>query len=203
MNQTQLSKILPRAPAGAAALLTAAMLRFDITKREDQAAFIATVGHESTQLTVFQEGLNYSAEALLRVFGKYFTASSAAQFARKPAEIANRVYANRGGNGNEVSGDGWRYRGAGAIQLTFLNNHKACAEYFGIPLDKIGAWLRTIDGAILSAGWFWKVNNISRFVGDFDGASDAVNIGRKTSKVGDSNGWPERLRLYNTTLGVL
>jgi len=200
MNATQLSQIMPRAGAPYIAALIAAMAEFGINTPARQQMFIATVAHESAQLTVLVENLNYSAEALRRVFGKYFpTDAMAANYARQPERIANRVYANRGGNGNEASGDGWRYRGAGAIQLTFRDNHAACAAYFNRPVESIGDWLRTPEGACRSAGWFWSTNKINRFadVNDFDGVSDAVNRGSKTAAVGDSNGWADRLAYFN------
>jgi len=200
MTPTQLSKIMPRASATFIESLINAMAEFGINTPARQQMFVATVAHESAQLTVLVENLNYSAEALRRVFGKYFpTDAMAANYARQPARIANRVYANRGGNGPEASGDGWRYRGTGAIQLTFHDNHAACAAYFKRPLDGIGDWLRTPEGACRSAGWFWSTNKINRFAdaNDFDGVSDAVNRGSKTAAVGDSNGWADRLAYFN------
>ena len=87
--------------------------------------FLAQVLHESAKLRWVEENLNYSEEALLRVFGKYFTQAQARRYARKPRLIGSRVYANRMGNGNEASGDGYRYRGRGLIQLTGKNNYRA------------------------------------------------------------------------------
>jgi putative chitinase len=200
MTPTQLSKIMPRAGTPYIAALISAMDEFGINTPARQQMFAATVAHESAQLTVLVENLNYSAEALRRVFGKYFpTDTMAANYARQPARIANRVYASRGGNGPEASGDGWRYRGAGAIQLTFHDNQAACADYFKRPLATFGDWLRTPEGACRSAGWFWSTNKINRFAdaNDFDGVSDAVNRGKKTAAVGDSNGWSDRLAYFN------
>lgn len=205
MTPTQLSKIMPRAGAPYIAALIAAMDEFGIDTPARQQMFVATVAHESAQLTVLVENLNYSAEALRRVFGKYFpTDAMAANYARQPERIANRVYANRGGNGPEASGDGWRYRGAGAIQLTFHDNQAACATYFKRPLATFGDWLRTPEGACRSAGWFWSTNKINRFAdaNDFDGASDTVNRGKKTAAMGDSNGWADRLAYFNTARKV-
>lgn len=93
------------------------------------AHFFGQTAHETGGFTRFSENLNYNSDALLRVFGKYFDNSmQAAEYARKPEQIANRVYANRMGNGDEASGDGWRYRGRGAIQLTGLWNYRQFAS---------------------------------------------------------------------------
>lgn len=116
-------------------------------------------------------------------------------YARNPRKIANKVYANRMGNGDEASGDGWTYRGAGLIQLTGKANQLACASHFGIAPEKIGVWLRTPEGASRSAAWFWDQHHLSTFAlrGDFDGVCDIVNIGKKTEKIGDSIGYAGRL----------
>lgn len=207
MTEDQLKKILPRCDAASfIEPLNAVFAEFAINTPARQAAFIATVGHESAQLTVFSENLNYGAPALVSKFPSHFpTLAVAMTYARQPEKIANHMYANRGGNGDEASGDGWLYRGAGAIQLTFHDNQKACADYFRLPLSAMGAWLRTPEGALRSAAWFWWKNRCNDYadVGDFDGVSDAVNRGRKTAPVGDSIGWADRLALFNTAKEVL
>lgn len=208
MTLEQLLKIMPNARSHAGIflpILNAAMAEFLIDTSARQAAFLATVGHESRQLTAFTEGLNYSAAGLLATFAKYFTPADAMRYERQPERIANRVYANRGGNRDEASGDGWRNRGAGAIQLTFEDNHAACARYFGISRSEIGTWLRTPVGALRSAGWFWMVKNVNRYAdqGDFDGVCDVVNRGRKTIVIGDAIGWVDRLAMYRRATTVL
>lgn len=208
LTQAQLVAIMPKTSTRAAALvdaLNATMAEFSITTPARAAAFFATLAHESAQLTQFDENLNYSSEGLLKNFGKYFTPAQATQYARQPQRIANHVYANRMGNGDEASGDGWLRRGAGGIQLTGTDNQRACARYFGIDMSAIGDWLRTPVGAIRSAGWFWMNNNINRYadVGDFDGVCDMVNRGKKTGAIGDSIGWVDRLAFFNTTKKVL
>ena len=95
---------------------------YEINTPKRQAAFIAQVAHESGQLRHVVENLNYSAQGLLKIFKKYFTSVLAQEYARQPQRIANRVYANRMGNGPESSGDGWKHRGRGLIQLTGKNN---------------------------------------------------------------------------------
>ncbi|MFN8581646.1 MAG: hypothetical protein U0163_11810 [Gemmatimonadaceae bacterium] len=102
--------------------------------RQRLAHFFAQILHESGSLRYDMENLNYSADALLAVFPKYFkTREQAVAYARQPQKIANRVYANRMGNGNEASGDGWKYRGRGLIQLTGKDNYEAFAQWIGDP----------------------------------------------------------------------
>lgn len=200
------ANVMTRAPVARLALLQAAMIEFGINDPLDQAAFLATVAHESAELSVFSENLNYSAPALRSVFGKYFPTDALANaYARQPQRIASRVYADRNGNGSEASGDGWRYRGAGAIQLTFKDNQVECAKYFGIAPAIISEWLRTPEGAVRSAAWFWIRNNLQRYslAGDFDGVCDVVNRGHKTPADGDSNGWAARLAYYQLARGEL
>jgi len=201
-------RIMPRARQRAGLfvpLLNAAMAEFGITTVPRRAAFLATIAHESAQLSVFEENLNYGGAALARVWPSRFPPQLAAAYARQPERIANRAYADREGNGPEASGDGWRNRGAGAIQLTFENNHAACARHFGIDRAETGAWLRSAEGACRSAGWFWSHNGLNRWADalDFDGICDVVNRGRKTATVGDAIGWPERLAFFNTAMEVL
>lgn len=101
---------------------------FGIERSEHLAHFAGQICHETADFMYEEENLNYSAEALRKVFGKYFSYSEALEFAYNPEKIANRVYANRMGNGNEESGDGWKYRGRGAIQLTGKNNYEIFAN---------------------------------------------------------------------------
>ena len=185
--------------------LIAAMKEFEIDTPLRQAAFLAQVFHETGNLDKLEEGLNYSAEALQRTWPSRFDAATAAKYARKPEMIANKVYANRMGNRDEASGDGWKHRGAGAIQLTGKDNQFACAMAIGIDPTVITDYLKTEEGASRSAGWFWKTNNLNKWAdkGDIDGVSDVINIGRKTEKVGDAIGFAHRLALYTAFKRVL
>jgi len=187
---------LPLAQQWAGAL-NAAMARFEINTPQRQAAFLAQIGHESVLLTHLSENLNYSADGLLKYFHSHFTAAEAHAFQFNPVAIANRVYADRYGNGDEASGDGWKYRGAGLIQLTFKNNQGACGTYFGIPPDKVGDWLRTTEGAALSAAWYWKTHRCNELAdaGDFRGITININ--------GGTNGLEQRQALYNRALPVM
>jgi putative chitinase len=128
------------------------------------AAFIAQAAHESGNFTALHENLNYRAVTLRKVFPKYFpTDEMAAQYAQQPERIANRVYANRMGNGPEESGDGFRYCGRGLIQLTGQQNYQNFADSIETPLDQIPDFLQTFEGAVQSACWFWENNNLNQY----------------------------------------
>ena len=128
------------------------------------AAFIAQAAHESGNFTALHENLNYRAETLRKVFPKYFpTDALAQQYAHNQEAIANRVYANRMGNGPEESGDGYRYCGRGLIQLTGQQNYQNFADSIETPLDQIPDFLQTFEGAVQSACWFWENNNLNQY----------------------------------------
>jgi putative chitinase len=114
--------------------LKACMKHYGLTP-DSASHFFAQCAHETGNFILFRENLNYSADGLLRIFPKYFDLIKARQYARQPERIANRVYANRMGNGDEASGDGWRYRGRGAIQLTGKNNYRDFADWVGKTID--------------------------------------------------------------------
>ena len=124
------------------------------------AHFFAQTAHESGNFKAFSENLNYSADGLQKIFGKYFDAASAAKAARNPEKIANRVYANRMGNGNEASGDGWKYRGRGALQLTGKDNYKAFADYLKKPEIMDNPDLVATEYSFESAIFFFERNKL-------------------------------------------
>ena len=151
---------------------------FDNPKR--MAAFLAQVAHESGGFNFVNEGLNYSAVGLNKTFKKYFpTVTSAKPYARNPAKIANKVYANRMGNGPESSGDGYKHRGRGLIQLTGKDNYARFAKSISKTVDEAIAYLETSEGAVASAGWFWDVNKLNIYAdkGDFVGLTRRINGG--------------------------
>lgn len=178
--------------------LISAMKEFGIDSPLRQAAFLAQVFHESGNLNAVDENLNYSAEALQRVWPSRFDKTTAEAYARKPEKIANKVYANRMGNRDEASGDGWKYRGAGLIQLTGKDNQFACAMALEVDPTTISDYLKTEEGACRSAGYFWKANGVNKYADkdDLDAVSDAVNLGRQTVKEGDAVGYAHRQSLY-------
>jgi len=144
------------------------------------AHFIAQCAHESGNFVFIKENLNYKAASLRKVFPKYFpTDEMAAQYANRPEQIANRVYANRMGNGDEASGDGYRYCGRGLIQLTGKDNYTFFAGSLGISVEEASEYLATFEGAAQSACWFWEQNNLNRFAdaNDVRGLTKAINGG--------------------------
>ncbi len=161
--------------------LNESMERFGIETNRDITAFLATCAHECLRFTMLEENLNYSAKGLLDMWPSRFTPQQAADYARHPSRIASRAYANRGGNGDEASGDGWTYRARGPIGITLMDNYRACGEAIGLPLLAEPDRLLEPQGGALSAGWFWQTNGCSAVAneGDFDGVQGIVNRGNR------------------------
>jgi putative chitinase len=178
--------------------LNAAMNEFNISSDREQAMFLAQCGHESGGFSVVQENLNYKAEGLTKIFHRYFQdVDTASSYAHNPEKIANRVYANRMGNGDEDSGDGYRYRGRGLIQLTGKDNYDACGAALKVDLTADPDYLETAEGAARSAAWFWSHNGLNRF-------ADADDIVSCTKRVnGGTIGLEERTRYYQIAKSVL
>lgn len=154
---------------------------YEITQTNERlAGFLAQISHESGGFNFVVENLNYGAKGLMTTFRKYFpTEELAKQYERKPQMIANRVYANRMSNGNEASGDGFKFRGRGLIQLTGRHNYTKFAEALEISLDECVEYMETPAGACSSAGWFWDNNSLNRFCdnNDFIGLTKRINGG--------------------------
>lgn len=151
-------------PDGAFGQNTAkAFMAFYKLTPEQTAHFFGQCAHETGTFVSFVENLNYSESGLLRVFPKYFSKKNAHEYAHEPMAIANKVYANRMGNGDEASGDGWRYRGRGAIQLTGKANYKEFADWLRKPIrpDEVSE-----DYAFDSARFFFERNGIWRICTD-------------------------------------
>lgn len=162
------------------------------------AHFFSQVLHESGCMHFDMENLNYSAKALRAVFGKYFrTDEDAERYARQPEKIANRVYANRMGNGSEASGDGWKYRGRGLIQLTGKTNYQAFAEWINDARVVDEPDLVATEYAVHSAVFYWDRNGLNK-VADRD---DVVLLTRKIN--GGENGLSHRRELLNKARGLL
>jgi putative chitinase len=125
------------------------------------AHFFAQTAHESGNFTAFSENLNYGAKGLRGIFGKYFpTDAMAKAYERQPQKIANRVYASRMGNGAEASGDGWKYRGRGALQLTGKANYQAFSDYIDRPDVMTNPDLVAGELCFESALWFFDRNKL-------------------------------------------
>jgi len=174
---------------------------YEINTPKRQAAFIAQCAHESAGFSVLQENLNYKWQSLRRVFPKYFpTDELAQQYAAKPNKqeaIANRIYANRMGNGDEQSGDGWRYRGRGLIQLTGKENYTWFSHSIEIPPQEAAEFLETFEGAAQSACWFWETNKLNQW-------ADADDILTLTKRInGGTIGLEDRKKHYEHAKHVL
>jgi putative chitinase len=159
---------------------------------------MAQCAHESGSFRALKENLNYKAASLRKVFPKYFPNDTlAAAYAGKQEMIANRVYGGRMGNGNEHSGDGYRYCGRGLIQLTGKSNYQAFANSIETPIEDVPEYLATFEGAVQSACWFWESNNLNQF-------ADAGDILTMTKRInGGTNGLDDRKAHYRHALAVL
>ena len=177
--------------------LNHACIEFDISTAQRIAAFVAQCAHESGNLKFVKENLNYSAQGLCRTFGKYFTPDTAQKYNRNPEAIANRVYANRMGNGPEESGDGWRFRGRGLIQLTGHDNYVKCGQGLDVDLMNTPDYLETPEGAARSAGWFWDSRDLNKLadIGDLKTMTKKIN--------GGFIGLEDRITHYDHALHIL
>lgn len=147
------------------------LAEYGINTVNRRAHFWAQLAHESN-LVPRRENMNYSASRLLAVFPKYFNPITAAQYARKPEAIANRVYANRMGNGPESSGDGWKYRGGGLIQDTGKSRYRHLSRVLKIDLLRNPDLLLDEANAIVAALDYWKTHNLNRLADGDDGVTD-------------------------------
>lgn len=178
-----------------------ACARYEINTIRRLAAFLTTLGHESGFIPGREENLNYSAKRLSEVWPNRFRDGHgkpnalALSIAGNPERIANIVYANRMGNGPPESGDGWRYRGVGPPQLTGLSNHKAFAKAMGMTIDDAEVYIRTLEGGVMAAAWFWEENDINRF-------ADTPGISDETKRInGGVNGLADRQTRFDRVVG--
>lgn len=213
ITQAQLKQMIPRNPyvkewhealampqeeLGGASLLE----EYEINTPKRIAAFIAQCAHESGGFMVLKENLNYKWPTLRKLFGKkyFLTDEMAQEYANKPNRqeaIANLIYANRMGNGDERSGDGFRYCGRGLIQLTGRSNYQAFADSLQMKVEDVPAYLMTFEGAAQSACWFWETNNLNKF-------ADANNIEGMTRRInGGVIGLEDRIKHYEHALHIL
>jgi putative chitinase len=172
---------------------------WQITTVERVAGFISQCSHESQNFRRLSENLNYSATGLNNVFPQYFrrVGRDAKLYHRNPRAIANVVYANRMGNGNTASGDGWRYRGGGLMQLTGKYNYAKFGEAVRMSPEQAIEYVRTKKGAIDSACWFWDRRNLNVY-------ADARDVRRMTKLInGGYNGIDERTENFDHALEVL
>jgi putative chitinase len=173
---------------------------YDITTPQRVAAFVAQCAHESGGFKALKENLNYKAVTLRKIFPKYFpddaSANHYASLPNKQEAIANKVYASRMGNGDESSGDGFRYCGRGLIQLTGKDNYTWFAASLEIPVEEAAEYLQTFEGAVQSACWFWETNTLNN-------QADAGDIKLMTKKInGGYIGLEDRIKHYEHALHV-
>jgi len=194
----QLLEIIPT--DGWYEVLVEQLPKFGINTKARVAGFLAQCGHESSDFKVLIENLNYSSEALLRMFPKYFKSSAeAALYHREPSKIANRIYANRMGNGNEESGDGWTFRGRGLIQVTGKANYTAASLYIFEDLRVLSApeQFTTNEGAVQSACWFWAKHGCNELAD----AEDMVALTKRIN--GGVIGLDDRQYRYQKAISIL
>jgi putative chitinase len=180
-------------------LLAELLPKYEINTALRVAGFLAQCSHESLNFTVLKENLNYSAEGLNATFSKYFIRAGrdAGTYARNPEKIANIVYAGRLGNGDTASGDGWRFRGRGVIQLTGRDNYTAFGKTKQLTALETVDYLETSRGALESACWFWKINKLNAL-------ADAQDILAMSTKInGGTNGLEDRKVQYKQALRIL
>jgi putative chitinase len=203
LTKEQLKQLLPKNPYidnwyGA---LSQLLPDYEINTPQRIAAFIAQCAHESGEFTTLKENLNYRAPTLRKIFSKYFPndeiANQYANLPNKQEAIANKVYANRMGNGDEASGDGFRYCGRGLIQLTGKDNYTWFAASIGITPDEASEYLQTFEGAAQSACWFWETNNLNQW-------ADKGDILTLTKRInGGTIGLEDRIKHYEHAKHIL
>ena len=190
----KLDKLKGHIPDAVIAMIPDTAAKFGINTPLRLAHFLAQCGHESGGFRATQENLNYSAKGLNGIFKKYFpTEAAAASYARQPQKIASKVYANRMGNGTEASGEGYKFRGRGYIQLTGKDNYTAFGKSIGEDMtvnpDKVAS-----SYALLSAAWFFSKNGLHKMADE--GATDAV-VTKITKRVnGGTIGLADRIKHF-------
>lgn len=188
-----LEKLKGHVPDTVIAQIPAVQLKFEINTPLRLAHFLAQTGHESGGFKAVTENLNYSAKGLSTVFKKYFTPESAKEFERKPEKIANVVYANRMGNGNQASGEGWKFRGRGYIQLTGKDNYTAFDKTVEDDILTTPDLVAT-KYPLLSAAWFFHKNGLHK-IADL-GATDEI-VTKVTKRVnGGTIGLADRIKHF-------
>jgi len=189
-----IEKLKGHIPDSVIAQIPGVVEKFEINTPLRLAHFLAQTGHESGGFKAVTENLNYGAAGLQSIFKKYFTAESAVEYARKPEKIANVVYANRMGNGNQASGEGFKYCGRGYIQLTGKDNYAAFDKTVAEDILANPELVAT-KYPLLSAAWFFHKNGLHKIADE--GATDAV-VTKVTKRVnGGTIGLPDRIKHFN------
>ena len=201
MTPAQLLRVMPTAGKQAdvfAQPLADAMERYNIVGIARQAAFLSQLGVESGCLQAMTENLSYSAQRLREVWPTRFPSlASTSGYARNPQALANKVYSGRMGNGNEASGDGWKYRGRGMIQLTGKANYEKCGHGIGFDLVGNPDLLTAPRLAAMSAAWFWSTNGLNRLADEGDQAAICKRVN------GGHHGLASRIAMFELARRVL
>jgi putative chitinase len=202
LTKQQLKQLLPKNPYidHWHSVLSQLFPDYEINTPQRMAAFIAQCAHESGSFMVLEENLNYKPASLRKLFAKYFPtddlATAYCSMPNKQQAIANRIYANRMGNGDEHSGDGFRYKGRGLIQLTGKDNYTFFAGSLEISVEEASEYMHTFEGAAQSACWFWETNNLNQY-------ADSGDIVTMTKRInGGTIGLEDRIKHYEHALHV-
>jgi putative chitinase len=200
LTQDQLKQIIPKNQYVSYwyTALEQLLPQYEINTPDRIAAFLAQCAHESGGFVFIKENLNYRWQSLRKVFPKYFpTDALAQQYEKKPEKIANRVYANRMGNGPEESGDGYKFCGRGLIQVTGRENYSWFAASLQISPEEASEYMETFEGAAQSACWFWESNNLNQW-------ADKRDILTLTKRInGGTIGLEDRKKHYEHCLHIL
>lgn len=190
ISKTTFQKVFPQAKVGIYEAIDKVIEQAGCITKAQQAMFLAQCGHESAGFTLFVENLNYREATLLAVFPKYFNSTNVKQYLGNPEKIANRAYANRLGNGTEASGDGFKYRGRGLIQLTGKVNYVAFEKWLGrdITADEVG---QDLDLIVKTGVWYW----LNRRLADYHSVTTVTKLIN-----GGLNGLADREKKYNALL---
>lgn len=198
----KLKQLIPNAAGGVQAWyegLSDALPQYEIVTVPRAASFIAQCAHESGGFRMMEENLNYKAATLTKLWPKRYPAGIAEQYAGKPQAIANKSYGGRMGNGDEASGDGWKYRGRGILQLTGKDNYKACSKFLFSDDTLLENPDLLLDAyyATHSACWFWNQNKLNQY-------ADSGDILTMTKKInGGTIGLDDRIKHYKHAMEVL
>jgi putative chitinase len=206
LSEAQLLAIMPRVNAPAwADPLNEAMARFHVSSRARAAAFLAQIAHESDECRRLVENLRYTAAGICRTWPKRFpTLDSATPYANNPEKLANRVYADRMGNGDERSGDGWRFRGRGLVMNTGKANYRAAGEALGIFLELHPELLEQPVPAALAAAQFWESRGCNELADSLPGDNDDIDFVRITVLInGATTGLASRRAYWAKALAAL
>ena len=177
--------------------------RFGINSPVQQASWIGQCGHECGNFKILEENLNYRAATLLKLFPRTpkrawgFTPEEAAAYEKQPQKIANRIYGNRMGNRDEASGDGWRFRGSGFLQLTGHSNFYHAGQALGEDFVMQPELVRTPKYAAMTAGWFWQTHKLNQY-------ADSRDFVMMTKKInGGIIGLDDRIKHINHALDII